>query len=160
MPTNLYGPGDNYHSQNSHVIPALIRRFHEANAAGSKVAAVWGSGSPLREFLFVDDLAAACIFVMGLPKKEYAANTSPAAPHLNVGSGVEVSIRTVAEMIAKVVGYGGRIDFDVSKPDGTPRKLMDSNRLNTLGWRPNIDLETGLSIAYEEFVGANNRRRA
>lgn len=151
MPTNLYGPGDNYHPQDSHVLPALIRRFHEAAAAGAEVVTVWGSGAPRREFLHVDDLAEACVFVQALPQEVYAGATSPRQSHLNVGSGVDVSIRELAEMVARVTGFRGRIAFDSSKPDGTPRKLMDSSRLRMLGWAPRIPLAEGLAATYEAF---------
>jgi GDP-L-fucose synthase len=152
MPTNLYGPGDNYHSENSHVIPALIRRFHEAKTNGSQSVTIWGSGTPRREFLYVDDMAAACLHVMNLDHTSYAAQTMPMQSHLNVGYGQDITIRELAETIARVTGYDGTIVFDVSKPDGTPRKLMDSSRLRQLGWEPIIDLETGLRHAYSDFL--------
>jgi GDP-L-fucose synthase len=151
MPTNLYGPGDNYHPENSHVIPALIRRFHEAKQNNAPRVKVWGTGSPRREFLHVDDMAAASIHVMNLSPEEYQANTSPMCSHINVGCGEDVTIKELAELIAKVVGYQGEIEFDTSKPDGTPRKLMDSSRLQELGWQPQMDLERGLANAYEDF---------
>jgi len=152
MPTNLYGPGDNYHPQNSHVVPALIRRFHEAKASGAPTVTLWGTGTPLREFLHVDDMAAASVFVMNLPKATYDQQTQPMQSHLNVGFGSDLSIRTLAETIARVVGYTGAIAVDPAQPDGTPRKLMDSHRLNALGWQPSIALEQGLADAYADFV--------
>lgn len=151
MPTNLYGPGDNYHPQNSHVIPALIRRFHEARESYAPSVTVWGSGSPKREFLHVDDMAAASIHAMNLSKPDYQAFTSPMCSHINVGSGTDITIGELAEMLAKVTGFGGKIEFDATKPDGAPRKLMDSGRLNSLGWQPQISLEEGLENAYREF---------
>jgi len=152
MPTNLYGPGDNYHPENSHVVPALIRRFHEAKVAGTPTVTLWGTGTPLREFLHVDDMAAASVFVMNLPKATYDQQTQPMQSHLNVGFGSDVTIRTLAELIARVVGYGGVIDVNPAQPDGSPRKLMDSSRLNALGWRPVIGLEQGLAHAYSDFL--------
>lgn len=152
MPTNLYGPGDNYHPENSHVIPALLRRFHEAKLEGQKVVTVWGSGTPFREFLHVDDMASASIYVMNLDKSVYDQHTSPMQAHVNVGSGREVSIGELAKLVADAVGFEGEIVFDASKPDGPPRKLMDSERLNSLGWNPNIDLEKGLSETYKIFL--------
>ena len=152
MPTNLYGTGDNYHPENSHVIPALIRRFHEAVSSGINEVTIWGSGTPKREFLFVDDLAAACIFVMELDKSVYHEQTRPMLGHVNVGSGSEISIGELAKEVATVVGFRGRIIFDTSRPDGTPRKLLDSARINTLGWQPKVDLRSGLSAAYEDFL--------
>lgn len=142
MPTNLYGPNDNYHPQHSHVLPGMIRRFHEAKMAGAESVTCWGSGSPLREFLHADDLAAACIFLM----EHYS---SPEI--INVGSGQEISIRALAEMVADVTGFRGRIDWDSSKPDGTPRKLMDSSRLFALGWRPSVPLRDGIAAAYADY---------
>lgn len=152
MPTNLYGPGDNYHAQNGHVIPALIRRFHEAKQAGLPEVVIWGTGTPMREFLFVDDMAAACLHVMGLDRGIYAQHTQPQLAHINVGYGADVSIAELARTIAKVVGYGGRIGFDTSKPDGPVRKLMDSTRLNSLGWQATVPLEAGLQVAYQDFL--------
>ena len=153
MPTNLYGPGDNYHPENSHVVPALIRRFHEAKLANAPEVVIWGTGTPKREFLHVDDMAAASLFVLGLPADEWRANTRPMLSHLNVGSGQEVSIGELAHLVAETVGYAGRLVFDTSKPDGTPRKLLDSSRLGTLGWRAGISLTDGLASAYAEFSG-------
>jgi GDP-L-fucose synthase len=152
MPTNLYGPGDNYHPENSHVIPALIRRFHEAKVNQAPSVTIWGTGSPKREFLYVDDMAAASVYVMNLPKATYDQHTQPMLSHINVGCGEDISIREVAELIGKTVGYRGEITFDPSKPDGTPRKLMDSTRLNALGWRAQGGLEVGLKAAYEDFL--------
>jgi GDP-L-fucose synthase len=152
MPTNLYGPGDNYHPQNSHVVPALIRRFHEAKASGAPSVTLWGTGTPLREFLHVDDMAAASVFVMNLPKAVYDQQTRPMQSHLNVGFGSDITIRALAQAIARVVGYTGAIGVDPTQPDGTPRKLMDSTRLNALGWQPSITLEQGLAGAYADFV--------
>ena len=152
MPTNLYGPGDNYHPENSHVIPALIRRFHEAKLSGASEVAIWGSGAPRREFLFVDDMAAASVFVMNLPLQAYQAQTSPMQSHLNVGFGSDVTIAELAHAVGQAVGYSGDITFDTSKPDGAPRKWMDSSRLNTLGWRAQVDLVAGLRAAYADFV--------
>jgi GDP-L-fucose synthase len=151
MPTNLYGPGDNYHPENSHVIPALIRRFHEAKEADAPEVVVWGTGTPRREFLHVDDMAAASVYVMNLSSAEYQAHTSPMCSHINVGYGSDVTIKELAELVAGVVGYPGAIEFDSSKPDGTPRKLMDSGRIKELGWQPEIDLEQGLINAYADF---------
>jgi GDP-L-fucose synthase len=158
MPTNLYGPGDNYHLENSHVIPALIRRFHEAKVNNVPMVAIWGTGTPKREFLYVDDMAAACVHVMNLSKVSYDSRVQPMLSHVNVGCGHEVAIRDLAETIGKVVGYQGEIKLDSSKPDGTPRKLMDSSRIRTLGWRPLIDLEAGLKFAYEDFKNKNDIR--
>jgi GDP-L-fucose synthase len=152
MPTNLYGPGDNYHRQNSHVVPALIRRFHEAKLSGAVTVTVWGSGSPLREFLYVDDMAAACIYVMNLDRETYLLHTRPMLSHINVGSGSDIAIRDLAQLVARTVGYAGVIEFDPNKPDGTPRKLMDSSKLRDLGWSPRIDLEHGLALTYREFL--------
>ncbi len=157
MPTNLYGPGDNYHAQNSHVIPALLRRFHEAKLAATPEVAVWGSGTPRREFLYVDDMAAASVHVMGLSREVYAQHTQPMLSHINVGCGSDVSIAELARRVADVVGYQGRIVFDASKPDGAPRKLMDSTRLQALGWSPTVTLERGLRLAYEDFLNHGNR---
>jgi len=152
MPTNLYGPGDNYHPENSHVIPALIRRFHEAKVTGAQEVLIWGSGEPLREFLYVDDMAAACLHVMGLPKGTYEAHTQPMLSHINVGFGSDISIAELAKKVGETVGFSGRISFDRSKPDGTPRKLMNSQRLISLGWRARIALSEGLALAYQDFL--------
>ena len=152
MPTNLYGPGDNYHPENSHVIPALIRRFHEAKTSGAPTVTIWGSGTPKREFLFVDDMAAASVFVMNLPKATLAAHTQPMQSHINVGFGTDITIKELAMAVGQAVGYAGTIDFDTTKPDGAPRKLMDSSRLNALGWQAQVGLEQGLAQAYQDFV--------
>jgi GDP-L-fucose synthase len=152
MPTNLYGPGDNYHPENSHVIPALIRRFHEAKKNNAKNVVIWGSGTPKREFLCVDDMAAASVYVMNLDKVAYDQHTQPMLSHINVGFGSDITINELAELIGKTVGYQGEITFDSTKPDGTPRKLMDSSRLNKLGWSAQINLEVGLSAAYQDFL--------
>jgi len=152
MPTNLYGLGDNYHPENSHVIPALIRRFHEAKIAGAPSVSIWGTGTPKREFLYVDDMAAASVYVMNLDKNTYDAQTQPMQSHINVGYGEDVTIRELAQTVGQVVGYKGEIVFDISKPDGTPRKWMDSSRLKALGWKPQVDLQSGLAKAYEDFV--------
>jgi GDP-L-fucose synthase len=152
MPTNLYGPGDNYHPENSHVIPALIRRFHEAKLASAPSVAIWGTGTPKREFLYVDDMAAASVHVMNLPQAIYAQHTQPMLSHINVGYGTDVSIAEAAQTIAQVVGYTGAVTFDASKPDGTPRKWMDSNRINSLGWQAQVSLLQGLTQAYQDFL--------
>jgi GDP-L-fucose synthase len=152
MPTNLYGPGDNYHPENAHVIPALIRRFHEAKINNAASLAIWGTGTPKREFLYVDDMAAACVHVMNLDKPIYDQHTQPMLSHINVGCGYDITIREVAEAIGKTIGYQGEITFDPSKPDGAPRKLMDSSRLNALGWQAKIGLEQGLKLAYQDFL--------
>ena len=152
MPTNLYGSYDNFHPDNSHVIPALMRRFHEAKLTKEPVVTVWGSGKPLREFLHVDDMAAASIFVMNLEAAIYQENTQAMLSHINVGSGVDCSIRELAETMAKVIGYKGRLEFDSSKPDGAPRKLMDVSRLQSLGWQASILLEEGLQGTYQWFL--------
>ena len=154
MPTNLYGPGDNYHPENSHVIPALIQRFHEATVNNVSNVTVWGSGSPMRDFLYVDDMAAACMYVMNLDKAIYDQHTQPMCSHINVGSGTDITIKALTTVIAKVIGYQGTIEFDATKPDGVPRKLMDSNRLKALGWKPAIALQDGLHITYQEYVSA------
>jgi GDP-L-fucose synthase len=152
MPTNLYGPGDNYHPQNSHVIPALIRRFHEAKVNHAPAVTIWGSGTPRREFLYVDDMAAASVFVMNLPKATLDAHTQPMQSHINVGCGSDITIKELALAVGQTVGYQGAIDFDTSKPDGSPRKLMDSSRLNALGWQAQVGLEVGLAAAYQDFL--------
>jgi GDP-L-fucose synthase len=157
MPTNLYGPGDNYHAENSHVIPGLLRRFHEAKAAGAPEVVIWGTGSPRREFLYVDDLADASVRVLQLDRATYDSVTLPALSHINVGSGEDISIRDLAELIGKVVGYRGRIEYDAAKPDGAPRKLMDIGRLKALGWCPRVALEEGLAMAYQDFLTSARR---
>lgn len=160
MPTNLYGPGDNYHPNNSHVIPALIRRFHEAKLNNSPFVTIWGSGSPLREFMFVEDMAVASIHIMNLDKAVYDQYTQPMLSHINVGYGLDVTIKELASMIGKVIGYQGAIEFDITKPDGAPRKLMDSTRLQNLGWKASISLEQGLQRAYEDYlINAESLRR-
>lgn len=151
MPTNLYGPGDNYHPENSHVIPALIRRFYEANVAGDEKVVVWGTGRPRREFLYVDDMARASVFVMGLDKATYQANTEPMCSHINVGCGEDVTIEELAGLIAEVVEFEGGIEFDASQPDGSPRKWMDSSRLEGLGWSAQVALREGLDLAYWDY---------
>lgn len=156
MPTNLYGPNDNFHPENSHVIPALIRRFHEAVQANSAEVVIWGSGTPMREFLHVDDMAAASVHVMNLDADTYQANTQPMLSHINVGTGVDCTIRELAETVARVTGFQGTLTFDATKPDGTPRKLMDVSRLKALGWEATIGLEEGLADAYEWFLQNQN----
>lgn len=152
MPTNLYGPGDNYHPENSHVIPALLRRFHEAKLSGADSIAIWGSGTSLREFLHVDDMARASIHVMNLPLEQYQQVTDPRLSHINVGSGVDCSIAELVEIIQEVTGFEGAIHYDTSKPDGAPRKLMDTTKLKALGWQPEYELKEGLTNAYGWFV--------
>jgi GDP-L-fucose synthase len=152
MPSNLYGPGDNYHPENSHVIPALIRRFHDAKASSAPSVIIWGTGMPKREFLYVDDMATACVHVMNLSKADYDQHTHPMLSHINVGCGNDITIWELAETIGKVIGYRGKITFDINKPDGAPRKLMDSSLLNALGWQPKVGLEAGLKVAYEDFL--------
>jgi len=152
MPTNLYGPGDNYHPENSHVIPALVRKFHEAHKSGSDKVVVWGDGSALREFLYVDDMAAAALFIMNLDETVYRSVTGPRLDHLNVGSGIDFSIKILAQTISETVGFDGGIDWDTSKPNGAPRKLMDSSKLCALGWRPTYDLCSGLQKTYSWFL--------
>ena len=152
MPTNLYGPGDSYHPENSHVIPALIRRFHEAKEKNSPTVTIWGTGTPYREFLYVDDMAAACIHVMNLDNKAYQKYTQPMLSHINVGTGKDITIKQLAETVGEVIGYQGRIEFDSTKSDGPKRKLMDSTRLNNLGWQPKTELEQGLKQAYNEYL--------
>ncbi|EPB6549667.1 GDP-L-fucose synthase family protein [Escherichia coli] len=152
MPTNLYGINDNFHPENSHVIPALMRRFHEAKESGAPAVIVWGTGTPMREFLYVDDMAAASVHVMDLDEAIYQQNTQPMLSHINVGTGVDCSIREMAETMASVVGYQGKIVFDATKPDGTPRKLMDVTRLKNLGWQYRYNLHEGLSLTYKWFI--------
>ena len=158
MPTNLYGPHDNYHPENSHVIPALLRRFHEAVQRGDQEVVIWGSGKPMREFLHVDDMAAASVHVMELDDAIYRDNTQPMLSHINVGTGVDCTIRELAETVARVTEFTGRLSFDANKPDGTPRKLMDVSRLRALGWQSSINLEDGLRDAYNWYV--NNTEQA
>lgn len=152
MPTNLYGSNDNFHPENSHVLPALLRRFHEAKQSGADSMTIWGSGTPRREFLHVDDMAAASLFVLGLDVATYAANTEPMLSHINVGTGTDVTIHELAELIADVIGFKGRIVFDTSKPDGTPRKLMDVSRLSRMGWTASVSLRDGLNSTYAWFL--------
>ena len=152
MPTNLYGPNDNFHPENSHVIPALLRRFHEATTTNAGEIVIWGSGNPMREFLHVDDMAAASVHVMNLDRETYLAHTQSMLSHINVGSGVDCTIRELAETIARVTNFKGKLIFDASKPDGTPRKLMDVSRLKSLGWQARIPLEEGLRDAYHWYV--------
>jgi GDP-L-fucose synthase len=159
MPTNLYGPGDNFHPDNSHVIPALMRRFHEAAQAGSPEVVVWGSGTPMREFLHVDDMAAASVHVMELPAAAWQAHTQPMLSHVNIGTGLDCTIRELALMLARVTGFEGRVAFDPTRPDGTPRKLLDVSRLSSLGWRASIDLESGLRGTYDWFLAHQERFR-
>ncbi|MCY9849368.1 GDP-L-fucose synthase [Pectobacterium jejuense] len=159
MPTNLYGENDNFHPENSHVIPALMRRFHEAKVLNSPEVVVWGSGKPMREFLFVDDMASASIHVMELDKDVYDSYTDPMLSHINVGTGVDCTISEMANTMAKVVGYQGQVVFDASKPDGTPRKLMDVSRLKKLGWQYKVELEEGLSKTYHWFLANQNSFR-
>lgn len=160
MPTNLYGENDNFHPENSHVIPALMRRFHEAKLANDPVVSVWGTGKPMREFLHVDDMAAASIYVMNLDQETYQAHTQPMMSHINVGTGEDCTIREMAETVAKVVGYQGQVVFDASKPDGAPRKLMNVSRLKKLGWQASITLEAGLSSTYQWFLANQENFRA
>ena len=156
MPTNLYGPGDNYHPENSHVIPALIRRFHEATVSNAPEVVIWGTGTPRREFLYVDDMAAASVFVMELDKEIYAQQTDPMQSHINVGFGSDVTIAELAKAVSEAVGYEEKIRFDPSKPDGPLRKWMDSSKLNTLGWKPATELKQGLIKAYENYLNTQN----
>ncbi|MFU0923796.1 NAD-dependent epimerase/dehydratase family protein, partial [Kluyvera sichuanensis] len=159
MPTNLYGPNDNFHPSNSHVIPALLRRFHEAVQKNDADVVVWGSGTPMREFLHVDDMAAASIHVMELDRSVWLENTQPMLSHINVGTGVDCTIRELAQTLAKVVGFKGRVVFDATKPDGTPRKLLDVSRLHQLGWYHEISLEAGLASTYQWFLENQHRFR-
>jgi GDP-L-fucose synthase len=159
MPTNLYGPGDNYHPENSHVIPALIRRCHEATVSNAPEVVIWGTGTPRREFLYVDDMAAASVFVMDLDKKIYDENTTPMLSHINVGYGSDITIAELAKAVSTAVGYKGRIGLDASKPDGAPRKWMDSSRLRKLGWMPTINMEKGLKMACKNFLQENAELR-
>ncbi len=154
MPTNLYGPGDNYDLANSHVLPALIRKVHQAKQAGATELVVWGTGTPLREFLYSDDMADACVFLLSLPEAEFKAITSDAErpPLVNVGFGLDLSIGELAQTVCRVLQFPGRLTFDTTKPDGTPRKLMDSSRLFSLGWRPRVSLEEGIALAYADFL--------
>jgi GDP-L-fucose synthase len=157
MPTNLYGPGDNYHPENSHVIPALLQRFHAARMSGAKQVVIWGTGTPRREFLYVDDLAEAALHVMVLDENIYKSNTSPMSSHINIGTGEDHAIHEVSELIAKVVGYQGRIEFDASKPDGAPRKWLNVDCIERLGWTSSITLEDGLIETYQSFQRSLNQ---
>lgn len=159
MPTNLYGPNDNFHPSNSHVIPALLRRFHEATVSNAPDVVVWGSGTPMREFLHVDDMAAASIHVMELAKEVWEESTEPMLSHINVGTGVDCTIRELAQTLAQVTGYRGRVVFDATKPDGTPRKLLDVTRLHSLGWFHEVSLEQGLASTYQWFLKNQQRFR-
>lgn len=159
MPTNLYGPGDNFHPENSHVLPALIRRFHEADCVEAEEVVVWGTGTPMREFLHVDDMAQASLFVMNLDKSVYDRETEPMLSHINVGTGTDVTIRELAEIVARVTGYSGRIVFDPSKPDGTPRKLLDVSRLARMGWTATVSLAQGVDETYRWFLEHKDRFR-
>ena len=152
MPTNLYGPGDNYHPENSHVLPALIRRFHEAKVSNAPEVVIWGTGTPKREFLYVDDMAAASVFVMELDKSIYDQHTDPMQSHINVGFGSDITIAELAQAVQLAVGYRGKISFDASKPDGAPRKWMDSSRLTALGWSASVDLRSGIDFTYADFL--------
>ncbi|MEM6857055.1 MAG: GDP-L-fucose synthase [Pseudomonadota bacterium] len=152
MPTNLYGPGDNFHPENSHVLPALIRRFHEAAEQGLEEVVIWGTGSPRREFLHVDDMAEASLFVLDLPRERYEASTQPMLSHINVGCGQDIAIRDLAQLVARIAGFKGQIVTDSSKPDGTMRKLMDVSRLTTMGWAPKVSLESGVEETYRWFL--------
>ena len=158
MPTNLYGEGDNYHPENSHVIPAMIRRFHEAKVNDSPNVVIWGTGKPCREFLYVDDMAAASVFVMNLDKSIYDKHTQPMLSHINVGVGSDLTIAELARTVSKVVGFNGLIEFDSTKLDGSPRKLMDSTRLNNLGWQAKVNFEVGLTLAYQDFLKNNSKK--
>ena len=152
MPTNLYGENDNFHPQNSHVIPAMMRRFHEAKLSGNKAVVVWGTGTPMREFLYVDDMASACVHVMNLEASVYSEYTEQMMSHINVGTGVDCTIRELAETMKQVTGFEGTIVFDTTKPDGTPRKLMDVSRLERIGWKASVSLIDGLSVTYDWFL--------
>jgi GDP-L-fucose synthase len=160
MPSNLYGPGDNFHPENAHVIPALMRRFHEAVESGASEVVIWGSGRPRREFLHVDDMASASVFVMNLADERYRTVTQPMVSHINVGTGHDCTIRELAETLAGIAGFAGRLRFDVDKPDGAPRKLLDVTRLTSMGWRASIALEAGLRETYAWFLETAGRDRA
>jgi GDP-L-fucose synthase len=159
MPTNLYGPGDNYHPENSHVVPALIRRFYEAKANAAPQVTIWGTGKPLREFLYVDDMAAASVHVMNMDPATFQSQTRPTQGHINVGFGEDITIADLAHLVAKTIDYQGKIEFDASKPDGSPRKLMDSSCINQLGWRPQITLAEGLKLACSDFLSHKEQLR-
>jgi len=157
MPTNLYGVNDNFHPENSHVIPALMQRFHQAKVDNDAEVVVWGTGNAMREFLYVDDMAEASLFVLELDEKTYQANTKPMLSHINVGTGKDVTIREMAETMKEVVGYKGKLTFDTSKPDGAPRKLIDVSRLSSMGWDYNVNLKEGLATTYEWYLEKNNQ---
>lgn len=159
MPTNLYGPHDNFHTENSHVVPALLRRFHEAVENKQEEVVIWGTGAPLREFMHVDDMASACVHVMELEESSYQRYTQPMLSHINIGTGKDCSIKELAKLIAKITGFTGKLVFDTSKPDGTPRKLLDVSRLEAMGWQSGIDLETGLNNAYQWFLENHQKAR-
>jgi len=152
MPTNLYGPGDNYHFENSHVIAAMIRKFHDAKKMSLNEVVIWGTGNPKREFLYVDDMATASIFIMELDKDIYNKKTNPMQGHINIGFGSEISILDIAKLIADIIGFQGKISFDTTKPDGSPRKLLDCNIITQMGWKPKVDLAHGLELAYKDFL--------
>ena len=158
MPTNLYGPGDNYNLENSHVVPGLIRRFHEAKVNDQKTVVVWGTGNPRREFLYVDDMAEACVFIHELDKSEFKKQSNKIQSYVNIGTGIDMTIRELAEIIKQVVGYKGRIVFDLTKPDGTPRKLMDISLIKKLGWKYQTKLTDGLSLSYNDFLERNSKK--
>ncbi len=160
MPTNLYGPGDNFHREDSHVLPALIRRFHDAQLSGAPEVKIWGSGQPLREFLYVDDMASACLHLMDQSRERLAVLATPQCSHINAGSGEEIRIAALAMLVADVIGYEGHISFDRSRPDGTPRKLLDSSRLRSLGWAPQIDLREGVRRTVRHFLAAQSADHA
>lgn len=157
MPTNLYGPGDNYHPENSHVVPALIRRFHEAKLNKQREVVIWGSGTPMREFLYVDDMAAASLFVHNLDKTSLLEHVNPRLSHINVGTGTDITIRALAETLNEIIGFNGRLRFDCTRPDGTPRKLLDVGLISNLGWNAETELSQGLSLAYEDFLTFNDK---
>lgn len=159
MPTNLYGPGDNYHPENSHVIPALIRRIHEAKVNTESDVVVWGTGTPKREFLYVDDAASACLYVMNLDKDIYQKHTQTMVSHINAGTGFDITTKELAETISKIIGYKGQIIFDSNMPDGTPRKLLDSSLLNTLGWHSKVDLNEGITKTYQDYINETKAQR-
>ena len=156
MPTNLYGPGDNYHAENSHVVPALIRRFHHAKMNRDQEVLVWGSGQPMREFLYVEDMAEASLFIHDCDANLLGACTQPMLSHINIGTGLEVSIKELAETIKSVVGFEGKLMFDVTKPDGTPRKLMDVSVLTAMGWKAKVSLLDGLKFTYQAFLKSDH----
>ncbi len=156
MPTNLYGPGDNYHLENSHVVPGLIRRFHEAKVNSQEIVVVWGTGNPRREFLYVDDMAKACIFIHKLNKDQFENNIKKMQSHVNIGTGIDLTIRELAQTIKQVVGYKGKIVFDKTKPDGAPRKLMNVDLIKKLGWQAQTKLIDGLTLSYNDYLSRNN----